>query len=260
MMVESREDGQVEIAAPQGEPAAHADVPPRDHHPRGDREEDGLRQDTAVHGMSDSTEEDESLPQSPMTIQDGIRAVQQAFAQASPPPRWPMYVRQAKQFLKTRIDGFDERKYGFASVVDLLRAAGKEGVLKLERDRHGAFRVFAGSKLIAPQTRVDVDEPAIDVAAEVIAEEPFGEGEPIEEPPILDVQPVEAFAPVAADEEQPEAIEDVTPQVEQPTTKGARKRKTPSRSGQKPGGPKSNTVARGRSRKTARGKAAAADR
>ena len=45
-------------------------------------------------------------------------------------PRWPMYVRQAKQFLKTGIEGFDERKYGFASVVDLLRAAGKEGVLR----------------------------------------------------------------------------------------------------------------------------------
>ena len=41
-----------------------------------------------------------------------------------------MYVRQAKQFLATAIEGFDERKYGFASVVDLLRAAGKEGVLR----------------------------------------------------------------------------------------------------------------------------------
>ena len=58
-------------------------------------------------------------------MQDGIRAVQQAFTQASPAPRWPMYVRQAKQFLKTSIEGFDERKYGFASVVDLLRAAGE---------------------------------------------------------------------------------------------------------------------------------------
>ena len=63
-----------------------------------------------------------------MTMQDGIRAVQQAFTGSAQPTRWPLYVRQAKQFLRTAIDGFDERKYGFASVVDLLRAAGKEGV------------------------------------------------------------------------------------------------------------------------------------
>ena len=85
-----------------------------------------------------------------MTMQDGIRAVQQAFGNAVPPPRWPMYVRQAKQFLRNAIEGFDERHYGFASVVDLLRAAGKEGVLRVERDRQGAVRVFAGPKLAAP--------------------------------------------------------------------------------------------------------------
>ena len=82
-----------------------------------------------------------------MTMQDGIRAVQQAIMDAPTPPRFPMYVRQAKQFLRTAIDGFDERKYGFASVVDLLRAAGKEGVLRIERDRQGAVRVFPGANL-----------------------------------------------------------------------------------------------------------------
>ena len=61
-----------------------------------------------------------------------------------------MYVRQAKQYLRNAIEGFDERNYGFASVVDLLRAAGKEGVLRVERDRQGAVRVFAGPKLAAP--------------------------------------------------------------------------------------------------------------
>ena len=46
------------------------------------------------------------------------------------------------------IEGFDERKYGFASVVDLLRAAGKEGVFRIERDRQGAVRVFPGANLV----------------------------------------------------------------------------------------------------------------
>ena len=88
------------------------------------------------------------MPASPMTMQDGIRAVQQAIHDAQTPPRCPMYVRQAKQFLRTAIEGFDERKYGFASVVDLLRAAGKEGVLRIERDRQGAVRVFPGPNLV----------------------------------------------------------------------------------------------------------------
>src|SRR4029434_8176592 len=101
----------------------------------------------------------------------------------------------AKQFLKARIEGFDERKYGFASVVDVLRAAAKDGVLKLERDRHGAFRVFAGPKLTAPQPRIEVEESPLDVAGEVVSEEPPTMtmiAEPIEESPIVDVQPVEA--------------------------------------------------------------------
>src|SRR5262245_37195171 len=173
MMVESREDGQVEIAAPQREPAPQGEF---DDRAPASREDAGPRHDDGGRIVSDSGDDEDSLPQSPMTMQDGIRAVQHAFAHASSPPRWPMYVRQAKQFLKARVDGFDERKYGFASVVDLLRAAAKEGVLKLERDRHGAFRVFAGPKLTAPQPRVEVEEPLMDVAGEVIAEQP-----PVEE-------------------------------------------------------------------------------
>ena len=53
-----------------------------------------------------------------MTMQDGIRAVQQAFAAGVAGAALADAVRQAKQFLKTGIEGFDERKYGFASVVD----------------------------------------------------------------------------------------------------------------------------------------------
>jgi hypothetical protein len=102
-----------------------------------------------------------------MTMQDGIRAVQQAILNAATPPRWPMYVRQAKQFLRASIEGFDERKYGFSSVVDLLRAAGKEGVLRIERDRQGAIRVFPGANLASKprpaEAPIDLDE-TVDVA------------------------------------------------------------------------------------------------
>jgi hypothetical protein len=107
--------------------------------------------------------DDEALPVSPMTMQDGMRAVQKAFGNTTTPPRWPMYVRQAKQFLRNAVDGFDERHYGFASVVDILRAAGKEGILRVERDRQGAVRVFAGPKLAAPSAAEVVEA---DVAEE----------------------------------------------------------------------------------------------
>jgi len=177
MMVESREDGDVEVAPPQPE------------------------EETAVHArphadsgrvLSEPPDDDETMPASPMTMQDGIHAVQQAVAHASPAPRWPMYVRQAKQFLKANIEGFDERKYGFASVVDLLRAAGKEGSLRLERDRHGAFRVFPGAKLSTVQaTPVDVEEIPIEVAEEIVAQDGVA-AEPVEEAPIVDAETVEA--------------------------------------------------------------------
>ncbi len=97
-----------------------------------------------------------------------------------------MYVRQAKQFLRSAIEGFDERKYGFASVVDLLRAAGKEGVLRIERDRQGAIRLFPGANLAGrtsatseplQQSQMDIDETVdVEVPAERISDAGGGNG------------------------------------------------------------------------------------
>jgi len=128
-------------------------------------------------------DDEETIPQSPMTMQDGIRAVQQAMVNAPTPPRFPMYVRQAKQFLRASIDGFDERMYGFQSVVDLLRAAGREGVLRIERDRQGAIRVFPGANLatrpLAPREEVpgDLDETIdVEVPSEAVLDADVAEG------------------------------------------------------------------------------------
>jgi uncharacterized protein (TIGR00288 family) len=137
--------------------------------------------------------DEETLPPSPMTLQDGIRAAQKAFTETSNPPRWPLYVRQAKQFLRAAINGFDERNYGFASVVDLLRAAGKDGVLRVERDRHGAIRVFPGPKLTRTAPVV-VQEPVDDVSVEAVAEPVDAApliAETVVEPPIVEAQTVE---------------------------------------------------------------------
>jgi uncharacterized protein (TIGR00288 family) len=234
MLVEAREHGAGTVPAPGATvaPSAPADAvgPP---------------------AASIDADVEESVPASPMTIQDGIRAVQQAFAGSSTPPRWPMYVRQAKQFLRTAIEGFDEKHYGFASLVDLLRAAGKEGVLRVERDRQGAVRVFAGPKLAGPRGTVTVDEPSADGAVEVVAE-PADDGplaaEPVGEAFIVDAETVE------------EANGNVAQAGEQPKVTLRRRRTArPKPAGDAAKIAKPRAPRAPRARKTARAKAEAAD-
>lgn len=219
----------------------------------------------------DGDEGEEAVPASPMTMQEGIRAVQQAFNRAAPPPRWPMYVRQAKQFLRNAIENFDERKYGFASIVDLLRAAGKEGVLRIERDRHGAVRVFpggnleskgseradAGDRLVDETEDTVVDAPAGAEPEETLTAEPVADGEPVAEPPIVDGE----VAPVVPDEfeEDPEDMKfnredaNVSRDVIGAGKKGGgRKRKAPAGARTPRVAAKSAKTAKPRSRKTSR--------
>jgi uncharacterized LabA/DUF88 family protein len=81
---------------------------------------------------------------------DGVREVRRLFQSAQNPPRWPMYIRQAKQFLRNVDASFDERKFGFASLVDLLRACQRDGLFRIERDRQGVMRVFPGNVMQQP--------------------------------------------------------------------------------------------------------------
>jgi len=77
--------------------------------------------------------------------------------------KWPLYLRQVKQMVRTQTPPFDERAYGFASLVDLLRAAHKEGAFRVERDRQGVIRVFqSGSAgLAASTTAAQTESPAV---------------------------------------------------------------------------------------------------
>jgi uncharacterized LabA/DUF88 family protein len=86
------------------------------------------------------------------SLGDGVALVRKLLAEAATPPRWPMYPRQFKQFLKNAQPDFDERKYG--SIADLMRACQKDGILRLERDRQGGLRVFVGGsapRAVMPQ-------------------------------------------------------------------------------------------------------------
>jgi uncharacterized protein (TIGR00288 family) len=237
MLVEPLEEGGVET-----EEAPSPDRPA----------EAGNRQPAPVPETHDE-EDEEAMPVSPMTMQDGIRAVQRAVHDAPAPPRWPMYVRQAKQFLRNAIDGFDERKYGFASVVDLLRAAGKEGVLRIERDRQGAVRVFPGPNLaprpVAPRFEepieldetVDVEVPQQAVLNQPVVEEPAAEvvEEMVEMTPIIDAEPVQETPEEETEEEaQAEAVVEQKPKLRR-ARKTATMRAT--KTAAKPRGRKSST-------------------
>jgi hypothetical protein len=70
--------------------------------------------------------------------------------------RWPMYLRNVKQILRQADGGFDERRYGFGGLMDLLKACQREGFVRVERDRRGGLRVFQGSALqqLAPPPQV----------------------------------------------------------------------------------------------------------
>src|SRR6185295_17602462 len=61
--------------------------------------------------------------------------------------RWPMYLRNVKQILRQAEGGFDERRYGFVGLMDLLKACQREGFVRIERDRRGGLRVFQGPQL-----------------------------------------------------------------------------------------------------------------
>jgi uncharacterized LabA/DUF88 family protein len=80
---------------------------------------------------------------------DGIREIRRLFQSAQRPPRWPMYIRQLKQYLRAVDAAFDERKYGFENLGDLMRACQRDGLLRIERDRQGGMRIFPGT-LTAP--------------------------------------------------------------------------------------------------------------
>jgi uncharacterized LabA/DUF88 family protein len=131
---------------------------------------------------------------------DGVREVRRLFQAAQNPPRWPMYIRQAKQFLRNVDGSFDERRFGFASLVDLLRACQRDGLFRIERDRQGVMRLFPGNVMQASDTEND------------------NRGNVAAEPPIAEASSPEwTPAPAPADEGDSEVVDgDVVHEVSAP--------------------------------------------
>ncbi len=86
-------------------------------------------------------------PADPTLQADGYKAMERVFLKPGAVTRWPLYLRQAKAVLRAGDEGFDERKYGFAGLVEALRYGQREGLFRLDRDRQGVLRVYPGQLL-----------------------------------------------------------------------------------------------------------------
>jgi uncharacterized LabA/DUF88 family protein len=99
-----------------------------------------------------------------------LRFISDVFHRPGTVQRWPLYLRQVKQILRSVDESFDERRYGFTGIVEALRYCQREGLFRLDRDRQGVLRVYPGPVLqrastAAPQHAIDTDATPGNVAA-----------------------------------------------------------------------------------------------
>jgi uncharacterized LabA/DUF88 family protein len=124
--------------APQHQQAATDQHPPPQH---------AQHQQHGQHAQQTN----QHAPQAQPRVEEAVTEVRRLFQAAQQPPRWPMYVRQVKQYLRGVDQTFDERKFGFHSLNDLLRACQREGLFRTERDRQGVIRFFQGNVMKADE-------------------------------------------------------------------------------------------------------------
>jgi uncharacterized LabA/DUF88 family protein len=169
---------------------------PHEHHRREAHAPDDRQRDEAVAASGNGAR-----------AADGIREVRRLFQSAQNPPRWPMYIRQAKQFLRNVDSAFDERRFGFGSLVDLMRACQREGLFRIERDRQGVMRLFPGN-VMQPVAEPEMAQPDVDVETDEDTR-----GNRVEERDELPAAPEWSAAPAA--EAEPEVVDgDVVQEIE----------------------------------------------
>ncbi len=214
----------------EAQPVAAAQPSDRQQHDRHRRGRHGQRGGGAPPQEREAAPDDQPAAEAVVAAPEASRlpapgealAVQQAEAiamlrrvieNATMPLRWPMYVRNVKQLLRAADSAFDERRYGFGGILDLLRASQRDGVLRLERDRQGVLRVFQGAVLQRPATAQPahdptteeagaLPEPAVDeqaVAPAEAGESPVGAAN-AGAPPVIDAETVEPTGAAASAE------------------------------------------------------------
>ena len=165
-----------------------------------------------------------SQAQTPAQIEEGVRALFDAFQNAKNPPHWPMYLRNVKQYVKNAAPSYDERRYGFANFLEAVRAAGRAGLFRLERNRQGILRIFGGNQFPRP-----VPVPVFDIENELAAaEQPMVDSSPVVEE---DATPLEESSSGIV-EELP--VEEVVPEEPRPAAARRRPRLASTSSKKKP--------------------------
>jgi len=210
VLVELKEDG------PPVVDSSHQQAHGHQHQTRASAE--GSHQQAHGHQHQQRPSSEGSQPR----VSEAVAEVRRLFQAASQAPRWPMYVRQVKQFLRGVDPAFDERKFGFHGLNDLLRACQRDGLFRVERDRQGVLRFFQGNVLKADEVHAasGINRADIEAAerlsqaaeAEFAAAEEQGQEvvdgdvvREVEAPPIVDVDaPVEEAEAEAAGEPAPE--------------------------------------------------------
>ena len=155
---------------------------------------------------------------------EALAILRRVIEDAPNPLRWPMYVRNVKQLLMAADSAFDERRYGFGGILDLLRASQRDALLRLERDRQGVLRVFPGNALqrlpsAPPVQEATIEERPVTAAADVPVDDtvpgsaepqPAGWGQAVPSTesaaqPIIDAETIESVDVDAGPKKQPAA-------------------------------------------------------
>ena len=112
----------------------------------------------------------------PESSAQAVSTLRQALAAAAErSPNRPLYMRQVRQQLRSVDPKFDERRMGFRGLLDLLHQGQREGLVRLQRDRKGVWRIFA----VSPPTTngaVSTPEPTPAVVSEPLPMAPPAEG------------------------------------------------------------------------------------
>ena len=183
-----------------------------DGHPSGGRQHEPRAAQPAGSGAEPrAAEEPRGGPAvEPPRVAEAVAEVRRLFQAAQQPPRWPMYVRQVKQYLRNVDSSFDERKFGFHSLNDLLRACQRDGLFRMERDRQGVVRFFQGNVMKQDEAASAMGISRADIeAAERLAAAAEAE--------LLAAEAREARAAAGASETDDEVVDgDVVREVDQP--------------------------------------------
>ncbi len=135
-------------------------------------------------------------------------------------PHWPFYLRGLKQYLRSVDPGFDERKFGFTTLHDMVRQAQREGVFRVERNRQGILRIFPGDRFPSESQEKIFPPPAI-----------VGDTAPVEEVTVPEVvqpqpEPVHDAEPIRVDSPPVELIPEIKAEPAPEPEKAKRRRRT----------------------------------